>query len=140
MLRTFGTAALLVSYLSSAQALLCGTIIPNNAPVYSFGRIIGILNKGTSVSFSDRTSQGDSLGDRRCYVNLASPVVGKIVVHTGPCHHSTLYDYPAEKVHASGQGPSPSAAPAASPARRLLQEGDGLVEDDTWYIDIQGNC
>eukprot|EP00884_Botryococcus_braunii_P004670 jgi/Botrbrau1/14203/Bobra.0291s0008.1 len=141
MLRALGAAALLAAFASVANAHLCGFTI-TNVPVFSFGNVVGTLYKGTAVSFSSQVTQGVGLGDVNCYVTLQGPVDGKVRIHSGHCHHPTLYDYPQEKIHAQAPSPAPApqAAPSGSPARKLLQEGDGDVEDDTWYIDVTGEC
>lgn len=143
------TVSMLATFTLGARAHLCGYITGASMPVTTSGATSVVLQPGTLVTFSDRLTQGLSLGDTNCYVTLFTPGVGSIKIHSGKCHHASLYDYPADKVHAQAPAAAPSAAPAASPtpasagnspARRLLQEGDGLVEDDTWFINVTGQC
>lgn len=153
MLRVLTAVGFVTAFASVANGLLCG-YTTTNVPVYSFGRIVKSLDRGTAVSFSDKLNQGGgNLGDTSCYVALSSPVNGDVIIHSSKCHHPSLFDYPKEKVPVRAPAPAPEVAgpapsspgpavvgPSASPARKLLQEGDGLVEDDVWFIRVTGEC
>jgi hypothetical protein len=137
---TLVAACCLAAALPRTYAHWCGTVINMPMVVQNMGTAVTTLAIGTDVTYEDALTASQLLAASGCYARIMLPVGGTARIHSGRCHHPFLHQYPGFADIDGTPAPAPMPSSQAASTRKMLQEGDGNVEDDTWYIKTVQRC